>query len=88
MWKNKCPEISNDNLLALDFICVFCLLIIKDTDSLSLGPFLVSPKEFELLPGESNDLHLTFTPPEIGWFSKDVSMACDNGQVLTFTLTG
>ena len=61
----------------------------QDTDSIAVGPFLVSPKEFYIsASGGCVDVSIVFTPPKIGTFTHELHMACDNGQVLTYTLTG
>lgn len=34
------------------------------------------------------EIQVIFTPPGIGQFSVELHMACDNGQVLTYTIAG
>lgn len=54
-----------------------------------VGPFVVSPREYSVAAsGGTVELQVMFTPPGIGQFSEDIHMACDNGQVLTYTLSG
>ena len=61
----------------------------QETDSIAVGPFLISPKEFSIpATGGCLELQVMFTPPGVGKFSEEIHMACDNGQVLTYTLAG
>lgn len=53
-----------------------------------MGPFQVSPKEFFLQAGGSVAINVTYTPPSVGEFSEKIYMACDNGQVLSYSLIG
>lgn len=61
---------------------------LQEAGSIVVGPFLVSPKEFSISEGGCTELQVLFTPPGIGSFTEDLDIACDNGQVLTYTLSG
>lgn len=62
---------------------------VQESDSIQVGPFLVSPRKFSLIAEKGCiELQLAFTPPEVGHFTEPLYMACDNGQILNFTLAG
>ncbi len=64
-------------------------LTLQDLDSVSLGSFVISPRNFHIpASGGRVNIQVVFTPTDMGQFSEDISMACDNGQVLEFTITG
>ena len=58
------------------------------SECLHLGPFFLSPTEFSLGKGGSVEFTVVFSPPAVGLYSEPFTMACDNGQTLTFTLKG
>ena len=66
-------------------LTVTCL---QPPDSLCLGPFSLSPTKFYLAKGGCVDFTAVFSPPAIGLYTEQFTMACDNGQTLTFTLKG
>ncbi|CAI8007765.1 Deleted in lung and esophageal cancer protein 1 [Geodia barretti] len=55
---------------------------------LILGPFTVSPTEFHLPPLHSTTLQVTFSPAAEGQYGEQFVIECDNGETLSFSLTG
>ena len=70
------------------YMSMHLLYILQSTDTLSVGPFSISPTEFHLSAGSSMTFMVQFKPSGVGKYSEDFIMACDNGQVLSFTLKG
>jgi hypothetical protein len=55
---------------------------------LQLGAFSVSPTEFHLTPNDSTPLQVIFSPDKEGKYGEYFSMECDNGETISFSLTG
>jgi len=64
------------------------LLSTQCSSVLEVGYFSVSPSTLHLPPGGWAVFTVVFTPPAVGDYSGQFQMACDNGQVLTFTMKG
>jgi hypothetical protein len=55
---------------------------------LILGPFTVSPTEFHLPPLHSTTLQVTFSPAAEGQYGEQFVIECNNGETISFSLTG
>jgi hypothetical protein len=55
---------------------------------LELGRFRVSPARFGAQPGQTAELHVSFSPCETGRVEEEVVMVCDNCQVHRMLLRG
>ncbi len=60
------------------------------TSKLVLGPFTISPAQFYLPANEGViPLSISFAPDKgVGEYSQQFNIACDNGQVMAFTVRG
>ena len=59
-----------------------------DFTEIDIAPFVVTPAEFELKPGDAVSVDVDFVPEENGEARREFVMVCDNRQVKMFTVVG
>ncbi len=70
--------------------CVRYFSFVQSEGEFVLGPFTISPAHFHLTANEGIlPLSISFSPDKgVGEYSQQFNIACDNGQVMGFTVRG
>jgi len=60
----------------------------KDSETIRIGAFTLTPSEFYLYQGNAIDIYLSFQPDKEGQLEENLILACDNQTSEFYKLTG